>query len=74
MKTQLLFDLESTGLLRQGSRIHCIVTRDADEGNTEVYDHLPERALVQGVKQLEKADADRSQHYWRHSPPTRTIP
>ena len=56
MKTQLLFDLESTGLLRQGSRIHCIVTRDADEGNTEVYDHLPERALVQGIKRLEKAD------------------
>ena len=29
MKTQLLFDLESTGLLRRGSRIHCIVMRDA---------------------------------------------
>ena len=56
MKTQLLFDLESTGLLRRGSRIHCIVMRDAVDGGTTVFDHLPERALIQGVKQLEQAD------------------
>ena len=56
MKTQLLFDLESTGLLRRGSRIHCIVMRDALDGSASVYDHLPERALLQGVKQLEEAD------------------
>lgn len=55
MKTQLLFDLESTGLLRQGSRIHCLVTRN-DEGDTEVYDHRPECAVIQGVKALEQAD------------------
>ena len=54
--TQLLFDLESTGLLRRGSRIHCIVMRNGDDGNTYVYDHLPERALIQGVKQLQKAE------------------
>ena len=56
MKTQLLFDLESTGLLRRGSRIHCMVMRDAVNSSTTVFDHLPERALIQGVKQLEKAD------------------
>ena len=27
-QTALLFDLESTGLLRQGSQLHCIVARD----------------------------------------------
>ena len=56
MKTQLLFDIESTGLLRRGSTIHCIVMRDAVDGGTDVFDHQPERALLQGVKLLEKAD------------------
>ena len=56
MKTQLLFDLESTGLLRRGSRVHCIVVRDGLTGDTTVFDHQPERALIQGVKQLEQAD------------------
>lgn len=56
MKTQLLFDIESTGLLRRGSTIHCIVMRDALDGGTDVFDHRPERALLQGVKLLEKAD------------------
>ena len=56
MKTQLIFDLESTGLLRRGSRIHCIVMRDASDESTHVFDHKPERDLLQGVKQLEQAD------------------
>ena len=56
MKTQLLFDLESTGLLRRGSTIHCMVMRDAVDSSTHVYDHKPERALIQGIKQLEDAD------------------
>ena len=56
MKTQLLFDLESTGLLRRGSRIHCIVMRDAIDGSTTVFDHQPERDLLQGVKVLEQAE------------------
>jgi hypothetical protein len=57
MKTELLFDIESTGLLRKGSTIHCIVMRNmtnADEA--EVFDHKPERAVIQGVKALERAD------------------
>ena len=57
MKTQLIFDLESTGLLRRGSRIHCIVMRDTVDDSTHVFDHKPERDLLQGVKQLEQADA-----------------
>ena len=56
MKTQLLFDLESTGLLRRGSTIHCIVTRNADDESTQVFDHQADRALIQGIKQLEQAD------------------
>ena len=56
MATELLFDIESTGLLRQGSTIHCIVVRDT-EGDTQVFDYKPERAVIQGVKMLEQADA-----------------
>ena len=49
MKTELLFDLESTGLLRQGSTIHCIVMRNMDNvEEAEVFDHEPERAVIQG--------------------------
>ena len=58
MTTQLLFDLESTGLLRRGSTIHCIVMRDTSNMDDPiVFDYQPERAVIQGVKQLEAADA-----------------
>ena len=57
MTTQLLFDLESTGLLRRGSTIHCIVMRDTSRiDDPIVFDYKPERAIIQGVKQLEAAD------------------
>ena len=57
MTKQILFDLESTGLLRRGSTIHCIVMRDIAEADEPiVFDHQPERAVIQGVKQLEIAD------------------
>ena len=55
MTNELLFDLESTGLLRCGSTIHCLVIRDTD-GDTQVFDYKPERAVIQGVKLLENAD------------------
>jgi len=55
-KTQLLFDLESTGLLRQGSRIHCLVMRDSDGNDPVIFDHRPQQTIIQGIKQLEKAD------------------
>ncbi len=58
MTTNLLFDIESTGLLRRGSTIHCIVVRDMSTADDPiVFDYKPERAVVQGIKQLEKADA-----------------
>ena len=57
MTSKLLFDLESTGLLRRGSTIHCIVVRDSNDESTQVFDYKPERAVIQGVKLLEKADA-----------------
>ena len=56
MKTSLLFDIESTGLLRQGSRIHCIVVRDSNDQSTQVFDHRPDQTIIQGVKQLQAAD------------------
>ena len=56
--TNLLFDLESTGLLRQGSRIHCVVMRDiADAEMPIVFDHKPERTIDQGIRELEEADS-----------------
>ena len=53
-------------MLRQGSTIHCIVMRDMDNvEEAQVFDYKPERAVIQGVKALERADVlDRSQHYW----------
>ena len=56
--TELLFDIESTGLLRRGSTIHCIVMRDIDTVEEPiVFDYKPERAVYTGrIKQLENAD------------------
>ena len=57
MTTNLLFDIESTGLLRRGSTIHCIVVRDMSTSDDPiVFDYKPERAVIQGIKQLEQAD------------------
>ena len=54
--TTLLFDLETTGLLRRGSQLHCIVARDmADSGDALVWDS-PRRNLDEGVEQLRRAD------------------
>ena len=55
--TKLLFDLESTGLLRQGSQIHCVVVRDINDAEMPiVFDHKPERTIEQGIKELEAAE------------------
>lgn len=57
MTTSLLFDIEATGFLRRGSSIHCIVMRDLnEEDEPQIFDCQPERAVIQGVKQLENAD------------------
>ena len=53
MTPTILFDIESTGLLRRGSRIHCIVARDLDAVDTPlVFDHREEQSLKMGVETL----------------------
>ena len=52
-----MFDIESTGLLRQGSRIHCIVVRDLDHPDDHmVFDHREHRNIDMGVDFLQRAD------------------
>ena len=53
--TTLLFDLESTGLLRRGSQLHCIVARDVNDDETFVYDRVKDNFEI-GVQQLREAD------------------
>lgn len=55
--SQCLFDLEATGLLRSGSRIHCLVIRDLDSPEEhELYDHRQNQHVDVGVKRLENAE------------------
>ena len=54
-QTTLLFDLESTGLLRRGSQLHCIVARDLQGSEPLVWD-APRGNLDEGVEQLKRAD------------------
>mgnify|MGYP001165505288 FL=1 len=57
MNRTLLFDLESTGFLRQGSRIHCIVARDLNEvDQTIVFDNQNDQSIDLGIEQLKRAD------------------
>ena len=57
MTQTLLFDLESTGLLRRGSRIHCIVARDMDNLDEPlVFDNRPQQSLDMGVETLRRAN------------------
>ena len=53
-KTELIFDLESTGLLRQGSQIHCIVHRDLADCETPVS-WVQDQGLVQQAEEQEEA-------------------
>ena len=56
MTHSILFDLESTGLLRKGSRIHCIVARDMDAVDKPmVYDNREDRSIHMGVDALLRA-------------------
>ncbi len=52
-----LFDIESTGLLRRNSQIHCIVLRDLLNIDAEplVFDTV-QNNVAEGVEALEKAD------------------
>ena len=54
--TALLFDLESTGLLRRGSKIHCLVARDLSEVNKPLVWDSPRLNLDEGIDALRRAD------------------
>ena len=57
MNQSLLFDLESTGLLRRGSNIHCIVARDLDDiEEALVYDCRKTQTIDMGIERLRRAD------------------
>ena len=56
MTSPTLFDIESTGLLRQGSRIHCIVARDLiNPDEYKVFDNRPDSTIKMGVESLKQA-------------------
>ena len=53
--TTLLFDLESTGLLRRGSQLHCIVARQVDVDAVLTWDRVKDN-LETGIRRLEDTD------------------
>ena len=56
MTQSILFDIESTGLLRKGSRIHCIVARDMDTVDKPlVFDNRPDQSVHLGIETLLRA-------------------
>jgi len=53
---RLLFDIETDGLLRSLSTIHCVVVRDLDSGQTLVYnDQGSQPPISQAITLLEEA-------------------
>tara|TARA_R110002012_G_scaffold110318_1_gene254733 strand:+ start:98 stop:622 length:525 start_codon:yes stop_codon:yes gene_type:complete len=57
MTQTILFDIESTGLLRKGSSIHCIVARDMSAvDNPLVFDNRPSQSVKMGIQTLLDAD------------------
>ena len=53
MTQTILFDIESTGLLRRGSNIHCIVARDMSTVDQHmVFDNRPDQSIMMGVQTL----------------------
>lgn len=55
MVSTLLFDIESTGLLRQGSSIHCLVARDLSDDNEPLVWDRPRNNIEEGVQKLANA-------------------
>lgn len=53
----IIFDLETNGLLRDVSTIHCLVLHDTEEGKTHVFNDLGSvEPLIRGITLLEEAD------------------
>ena len=54
---ELLFDIESTGLLRQGSQLHCIVVRNlADDSSSPLVFDTVQDNINEGIDLLQQAD------------------
>tara|TARA_B100001248_G_scaffold261756_2_gene254108 strand:- start:1173 stop:1706 length:534 start_codon:yes stop_codon:yes gene_type:complete len=54
----LIFDIEATGLLRQSSKIHCLVVRDlANPDDTIVFDHRDTSTIDMGIELLRRSSA-----------------
>ena len=53
----LIFDLETTGLPRRGSQLHCLVIRDTDTDQAAVYDNRDGLQVADGIRRLEQASA-----------------
>ena len=54
--SELIFDLETTGLLRNGSQLHCLVTRDVNSDAVTLYDEHNGEDPELGLKRLAEAD------------------
>lgn len=53
----LVFDIETDGLLPQVTQIHCIGIHDLDTGKTEVFnDKGNDQPITKGIQMLEDAD------------------
>ena len=53
----IVFDLETDGLLRDVSTIHCLVLHDTEEDETHVFNDLGSvEPLIRGLTLLEEAD------------------
>ena len=54
----LVFDLETNGLLRDLTKIHCLAIYDLDEATTHIYNDEggSKEPLIRGITRLEEAD------------------
>ena len=53
----IIFDLETNGLLRDVSTIHCLVLHNTEENETHVFNDLGSvEPLIRGITLLEEAD------------------
>jgi hypothetical protein len=55
--SNLILDIETTGFLRKGNRVHCIVTKDLETDQVQVYDDRPDRTIELAKRDLEQADS-----------------
>ena len=55
----LVFDLETNGLLRDLTKIHCLAIYDLDEATTYIYNDEggSKEPLIRGITRLEEADS-----------------